>query len=146
MFKRNLRTSFYPVIVDVSKSVAFGKAKNVIPKSLHVKGHYKNTCIMLNLETISWKQHLFSGLSNQNSFSTLNVPTHNQHDYDQVCRSSHIQTFHHEVINQLYQSHFLDHFLIFSFYMFQIVPVIFCCVIWPRLFVDLVLTIYCCLL
>lgn len=53
MFKRNIGTSFYPVIVDVSKSVAFGKAKNAIPKSLHVKGHYKNTCIMLNLETIS---------------------------------------------------------------------------------------------
>ena len=41
MFERNVKTSFYPVIVDFGKSNIFGEVK----KPSHLKGHYKNSCI-----------------------------------------------------------------------------------------------------
>ena len=44
LFQRKVETSFYPVIVDFGKSFAFGIAKNVVLKPLHLKGHYKNSC------------------------------------------------------------------------------------------------------
>ena len=39
-----METSFYPVIVDFGKIFAFGIAKNVVLKPLHLKGHCKNSC------------------------------------------------------------------------------------------------------
>ena len=39
----------HPIIVDFGKSVAFTKAKIAIPKPSHLKGHYKNSYIALEL-------------------------------------------------------------------------------------------------
>lgn len=39
----------HPTIVDFGKSVAFTKAKIAIPKPSHLKGHYKNSYIALEL-------------------------------------------------------------------------------------------------
>ena len=44
LFQRKVETSFYPVIVDFGKIFAFGIAKNVVLKPLHLKGHCKNSC------------------------------------------------------------------------------------------------------
>lgn len=39
----------HPIIVDFGKSVAFTKAKIAVPKPSHLKGHYKNSYIALEL-------------------------------------------------------------------------------------------------
>ena len=39
----------HPIIVDFGKSVAFTKAKLAVPKPSHLKGHYKNSYIALEL-------------------------------------------------------------------------------------------------
>ena len=39
----------HPVIVDFGKSFAFTKAKIAVPKQSHLKGHYKNSYIALEL-------------------------------------------------------------------------------------------------
>ena len=41
-----MKPSFYSVIVNFSKRVVFGKAKNAVPKPSHLKGHFKNSCIV----------------------------------------------------------------------------------------------------
>ena len=41
-----MKPSFYPVIVNFGKRVVFGKAKNAVPKPSHLKGHFKNSCIV----------------------------------------------------------------------------------------------------
>ena len=45
VLKEKVKTSFYPFVVDFGKSDVFVKAKNAVPKSLHIKGHYKDSCI-----------------------------------------------------------------------------------------------------
>ena len=33
-------------MVNFGKRVVFGKAKNAVPKPSHLKGHFKNSCIV----------------------------------------------------------------------------------------------------